>query len=152
MAIDNVKKVIVQKSQLPPLNSNLQKYVVRYRIISEDRNRISHWSPQYLVSPIALQAESLATATISNIGDSIVVSWDTSSNAEVPAVDIFVAWGSSPGSVGLYSYHATLAGNTTTIPVPAGSQAVNVKVQLTTYPVKLLASRVIADSLVVNLV
>jgi hypothetical protein len=42
----SVKKVTVEKKDLPPLSPN-GEYLIRYRIISEDKNRTSHWSPIY---------------------------------------------------------------------------------------------------------
>jgi hypothetical protein len=42
----SVKKVTVTKKELPPLTPN-GEYLLRYRIISEDKNRTSHWSPIY---------------------------------------------------------------------------------------------------------
>jgi hypothetical protein len=42
----SAKKVTVEKKDLPPLSSN-GEYLIRYRIISEDKNRTSHWSPIY---------------------------------------------------------------------------------------------------------
>lgn len=42
-----VKKVIIKKEDLPAFNGVSQNYLVRYRIVSEDKNRSSHWSPYY---------------------------------------------------------------------------------------------------------
>jgi hypothetical protein len=48
-----IKKAIIQSTNLPePLISQGQ-YLVRYRIVSEDRNRRSHWSPIYYIDPIS---------------------------------------------------------------------------------------------------
>jgi hypothetical protein len=47
MADANIKKVTVKRSSLPPVDYESQKYNIRYRIISEDKNRSSHWSPIY---------------------------------------------------------------------------------------------------------
>ena len=51
MADRGVKKVIVKAADLPTLNSDLLGYYVRFRMASEDRNRLSHWSPTYLMEP-----------------------------------------------------------------------------------------------------
>jgi hypothetical protein len=48
---DVVKKAVVLENNLPPLNTQTEGYSVRYRIVSEDRNRSSHWSPIYTVRP-----------------------------------------------------------------------------------------------------
>ena len=47
MADANIKKTRILKSLLPPIDHDTLKYNTRYRIISEDRNRTSHWSPIY---------------------------------------------------------------------------------------------------------
>lgn len=46
MASDKIQKVIVENSEFPTLSTN-GEYSVRYRVVSEDRNRVSHWSPIY---------------------------------------------------------------------------------------------------------
>lgn len=146
MADKNIKKVIINKASLPALNGDLEKYVVRYRIISEDRNRISHWSPQFYISPNPLVPGSTDNISIVQVGSSIVASWPLEGDSEIPASDVFVAWGNSPGVVGAYEYHATITANSTTIPIPAGKVAVDIKVQLAVYPRKLVEARFIAES------
>ena len=39
---EEIKKIIIPISSLP------DPAFIRYRIISEDRNQVSHWSPIYL--------------------------------------------------------------------------------------------------------
>ena len=51
MADEAVKKFTVPLSDLPPISSENEGYSVRYRFISADRNRNSHWSPLYLIVP-----------------------------------------------------------------------------------------------------
>lgn len=51
MADAGIKKYRQSPADLPPISSIDQGYTVRYRIISEDRNRLSHWSPVYLIVP-----------------------------------------------------------------------------------------------------
>lgn len=40
----NIKKSIIAKNSLPEFSGKTGKYKLRYRIISEDRNRTSYWS------------------------------------------------------------------------------------------------------------
>jgi hypothetical protein len=47
MADSNIKKLRIAKSLIPPIDHDTSKYNVRYRVISEDKNRVSHWSPIY---------------------------------------------------------------------------------------------------------
>lgn len=51
MSDSGIKKYKQQYSTFPPINSITEGYSVRYRIISEDRNTFSHWSPVYLIVP-----------------------------------------------------------------------------------------------------
>lgn len=46
MADSNIKKITIKKSDLPnPIGDNdILDYNIRYRVISEDKNRFSHWS------------------------------------------------------------------------------------------------------------
>lgn len=151
MADQTIKKIIVGKGSLPPLNGDTEQYIVRYRIISEDRNRASHWSPQYYVPITAPAVESLYGVTVTKIQDSIVASWELDDDSEVLSSDIFVAFGQHHGAVGLYEYFATITGTTVTIPIPQSMSAVDVKVQLSVYPRKLVTSRIIASSGIQNL-
>jgi hypothetical protein len=45
-----VKKASILQKDLPEINTQTEGYSLRYRIISEDRNRFSHWSPIYNVA------------------------------------------------------------------------------------------------------
>lgn len=47
MSNSKIKKVVISRENLPSLGFVNGKYNIRYRLISEDRNRISHWSPIY---------------------------------------------------------------------------------------------------------
>jgi hypothetical protein len=44
-----IKKAKVLKEDLPALSSKVLGYFVRYRIVSKDKNRSSHWSPYYFL-------------------------------------------------------------------------------------------------------
>lgn len=165
MADPNTKKVTISKNNLPPINSEEEKYVVRYRIISEDRNRISHWSPQFEISPVpVLDPEELSlpqNISLEVVGDSIVTKWNTSAQAqeefaknpslELSSYDIYVAWGSQAGSVGTLNYFATVSGNYAIIPKDPTALAVRIVIQNMTYPRQYVARSAIADSNVFDL-
>lgn len=51
MSDPGIKKYRQAYTDLSPINSETEGYLLRYRIISEDRNRVSHWSPVYLLVP-----------------------------------------------------------------------------------------------------
>jgi hypothetical protein len=45
-------KVTITKDKLPPINGESESYFTRFRIISDDRNNKSYWSPIYQI-PVA---------------------------------------------------------------------------------------------------
>lgn len=49
MADANIKKVVVPEESLPTYGYATEKHRLRYRIVSDDRNRTSHWSPFYSI-------------------------------------------------------------------------------------------------------
>jgi hypothetical protein len=51
MANETIKKFKTPLSDLPAVSSETQGYSLRYRIVSDDKNRVSHWSPIYLIDP-----------------------------------------------------------------------------------------------------
>jgi hypothetical protein len=86
----------IPKNQLPPVDSN-NEYSVRFRIVSEDKNRISHWSPIFVVESIALTAVSGDLNVTSSI---ITAVWGDEEDR--PYYDVFVKFDSDP-----YEYHGT---------------------------------------------
>jgi hypothetical protein len=46
-----IKKVTVPSQDLPNLGQGQTKYLVRFRFVSDDKNRVSHWSPTQEVDP-----------------------------------------------------------------------------------------------------
>lgn len=144
---------------------NTGLYVVRYRIVSEDRNRVSHWSPQYLLSP-NLIVEDPGTNIIQNqiSGQSILVSWELPKDykdrekSDLGAFDIYVAWGLTTAGVGPYQYYSTVTGNSATIAIPLNEsgnriyQKYQIAIQNRTYPIRRRVSELtIAETLAANL-
>lgn len=63
----NVKKITIGVDELPFIQSDSESlyYSTRYRVISEDRNRFSHWSPIYRINfPSNSDAEISSTETL----------------------------------------------------------------------------------------
>jgi len=46
-----IKKITIPAADLPDLLPGSTKYVVRFRFVSDDKNRTSHWSPSQEVDP-----------------------------------------------------------------------------------------------------
>lgn len=86
----------IPRNQLPPVESD-NVYSVRFRIISEDKNRISHWSPIYIIDSVT--PETVNGDLVVN-GPIITAVWGDEEGR--PYYDVFVKFDSDP-----YIYHGT---------------------------------------------
>lgn len=132
MAIRGQQKAILRKENLPApsiLSDGTYGYVVRYRVISEDQNRFSAWSPIHVVRPqyvfIRQNNKDIDEFVIEpNIGY-IHVIWDPvdvyDQNNEyvvntASEYDIWLKWGIAGD--GIWVYKQRVVGNSVTIPIP----------------------------------
>ncbi len=51
MADAGIKKIRIKQGNLPTINVNEEGYVLKYRVVSEDKNRTSQWSPISVIQP-----------------------------------------------------------------------------------------------------
>lgn len=121
-----IKKVIILKSDLPSVFGPENKYVVRYRFVSEDKNRTSHWSPQYKISPLPKPNVAYST-TISEDKNIITVVWDNV--VGISQYDIFASW-----SGGDWQYVSTVNNNTFVSLKRPGSSSVVFAIQMPSFP------------------
>jgi hypothetical protein len=91
-----IKKAVVSKDDLPPVTSG-NSYRVRFRIISEDRNRTSHWSP---IVEVLANAPDPVEGRVLYANDVVNVVWEDESN--FPNYDVFVSFDSQD-----FFYHGT---------------------------------------------
>lgn len=129
-----VKKVIVKKQDLPAFSGELQSYLVRYRIVSEDRNRTSHWSPKYKVnvepeidretSPV----ESWIPHSLGLTQGIVNVVWTPPTNLKLD-FDLYVKWGTDD-----FKYEASIKTSSYSILALSGYTAVKFAVQVPTFP------------------
>ncbi len=115
MAKEVIKKARVLESRLPAINSVTEGYEVRYRVISEDKNRTSHWSPIFLVQPNYTYVSGTIHHTKS--GDVSAVVWSpveikngTVLIREATGYDIWVRWDKDNG--GDWKYSTRIEGTT----------------------------------------
>jgi hypothetical protein len=87
-----IKEVTIKKQDFPPLVKLSQDnygHFIRYRIVSQDKNRFSHWSkmtPFPVFGPLSLPPQVVGEITTS--GSSITIVWDDETNR--PRYDVFV--------------------------------------------------------------
>lgn len=122
-----IKKLSIPFSELPPINSENEGYSLRYRIISSDKNRTSHWSPVYLVEPgftyvpgniVFNKAGSIATIVWDSVEITKVYSGKTYSITKSHEYDIWVRWDRG-GSNGDWLYKERLDTTSLSLPIPA---------------------------------
>ena len=86
----------IPKNELPPVESS-NVYSVRFRVVSEDKNRVSHWSPIFIidsVTPVAVSGDLVVNGPI------ITAVWGDEEGR--PEYDVFVNFDSAG-----YQYHGT---------------------------------------------
>lgn len=131
-----VKKVIIKKEDLPAFSGELQSYLVRYRVVSEDRNRASHWSPRYKINVVP-EINRETTPPEDWIPHSVVVSenkqiinvvWTPPTNLK-SNFDLYVKWGNDA-----FKYVASIQTFSYSILALAGYNTVQFAVQVPTFP------------------
>ena len=97
MSNEIIKKARVLESRLPAINSITEGYELRYRVISEDKNRTSHWSPIILVQPDYTYVS--GTIHHNKAGDVSTVAWNSveikkgsTLIKEALSYDVWVKW------------------------------------------------------------
>jgi hypothetical protein len=150
-----VKKVIIKKQDLPALNGISQNYLVRYRIVSEDRNRTSHWSPRYKVNVEPEINRDLLPTPEPWIAHSVVASadkqiinivWTPPANLKFD-FDLYVKWGADD-----FKYVASMQTSSYTILVPSGYSTARFAVQVPTFPKQRFIKATLFESEPVSLV
>ena len=138
MSNETIKKARILESKLPAINSITQGYEVRYRIVSEDKNRTSHWSPIFLLQPEFsyvvgsidhIKNESLNTV----IWSPVQIKKNESLIKEESSYDLWVRWDRNDG--GDWIYNSRVVG-TSVILLSPNEYSINGVVQ-TSHPNKL---------------
>lgn len=120
MADANIKRVIIPEGDLynMVIKNDQVQYLVRYRIISEDKTRTSEWSPIYHLSAGTV-AEKFAGTQIQlhmkTSGSNKIIVWDNIPDFTGYALDIYAEYSDNPGD---YLYSGTATGNTYTFLAP----------------------------------
>ena len=73
MAVDkNIKKSLLLKKDLPPVNS-FNQHVIKYRVVSEDFNRTSAWSSIYYVDSYTIPAPATSITNLAIASGTVTV-------------------------------------------------------------------------------
>ena len=132
MADAGIKKIIIKKASLPALNSDKVGYVFKYRIVSEDKNRTSQWSPINVVIDNSITSVSGSLQIGAN---TISAVWGDELNR--PKYDVFVGFdGATPtyhGTTTIHSYEFIKTGTTNVrviIQIESSKKELNQDVQI----------------------
>ena len=143
-----LKKVVIPFNELPGADKSNFNYNVRYRIISEDKNRVSHWSRIYNIdASVDIDGSPrIPTFVYSSVKENAVLSGGgiiktVRLNWQVPAeheqfrmFDLFLKRCSSGACTEGYEYLATTTGNSYTVSKLASETYFQFVVQTPVYP------------------
>ena len=132
MADAGIKKVIIKKTSLPALDSDKVGYVFKYRIVSEDKNRTSQWSPINLVLDNSITAVAGAVQVSTSVISAV---WGDELNR--PKYDVFVGFDGATatyhGTTPIHSYQFIKTGTTNVrviIQVESSEKTLNANFQI----------------------
>lgn len=132
MSDQGIKKIVIKKSSLPAIDFNSVGYVFRYRVVSDDKNRISQWSPINLVLDDSITSVTGAVQVSSSI---IAAVWGDSLNR--PRYDVFVGFDGAEatyhGTSPIHSYQFIKTGTTNVrviIQVESSEKTLNANLQI----------------------
>ena len=132
MADAGIKKVIIKKALLPALDHDKVGYVFRYRIVSEDKNRTSQWSPINLVLDDSITAVAGAVQVSTSVISAV---WGDELNR--PKYDVFVGFDGATatyhGTTPIHSYQFIKTGTTNVrviIQVESSEKTLNANFQI----------------------
>ena len=121
MADLGIKKIRVRQEDLPSIDVNEQGYVLRYRIVSDDKNRVSQWSPiniivldyTYVSGDISFN-KSGQVATFA--WDSVSIQKNGNEIRKAHEFDIWVRWDRNDS--GDWLYKQRIDGTSISFPIP----------------------------------
>lgn len=126
-------KIIINKNDLPPISADDEGYNVRLRLISQDRNRSSFWTPLYTVAaPAVTEIPYNIHIVNTGSGQTVNIVWeDPNANREY---DVYVKWRMTPSDPNaVWAYKGSTFSNTYSL-IDPGAHSVQVSVQKVTYP------------------
>jgi hypothetical protein len=140
MVDSGIKKATISGENLPPIfvknATDVGKYYVRFRVVSEDRSRRSAYSPTNIVSATDLTQ----VITVDNPvkyqyysdTDSFRINWTVPSEIKQTRFDVYARWHSSDATLADWVFVGTVAGAQSTLNIEGAY--VQVRVQVETNP------------------
>ncbi|NCA22380.1 MAG: hypothetical protein EBS86_14745 [Crocinitomicaceae bacterium] len=122
MADSGIKKARIVQESLPPINSEIEGYSVRYRIVSDDKNRTSQWSPVIQILPNYTYVSGTSSFNkAGNVGtlvwDSVSIQKDGNEIRKAHEFDIWLKWDRNDS--GDWLYKQRIDGGSISFPIPS---------------------------------
>ena len=122
MADAGIKKIRVRQKDLPTINVNEEGYVLKYRIVSEDKNRTSQWSPISIVQPgysyVGGDISFNKSGQVAMLAwDSISIQLDGNEIRKAHEFDVWLKWDRNDG--GDWIYKQRIDGGNISFPIPS---------------------------------
>jgi hypothetical protein len=131
-----IKNATVLKEDVPAFSSNALGYFVRYRIISNDKNRSSHWSPYHFLLKGSLQTVPCSVTTSGTSPKVINMVWkhpkvsaDSNEISVFKEYDIYIKTNLQD-----WSFLASSSSTQFSTLAPTGISSFQVAVQVPVYP------------------
>lgn len=124
----NIKKARFASELLPAISSATGGYIFRFRVLSQDKNRKSAWSPTYSIVPVY----DYVTGEIGHFssGNILSISWEPakifiSGNfvRDVAGYDVWISWNN-----GTFEYKTTTSSTSYNIALPSGTTSYSAKI------------------------
>lgn len=148
-ANEQLNKTRVLRKDLPDATID-GKYVLRYRIVSEDGTKTSQWSPLHTITAkttTELIGTNDVTAVYYSDGTAVRLNWDVPEGLGVDRFDVYIAWSATTPATNTPEFFSTVSGNSVYAVIPAGMAYVRIIVQLPTYPKQLFAGFQLVETL-----
>jgi hypothetical protein len=121
MADTGIKKTRIKQVDLPPISVDSEGYVLRYRILSEDKNRVSHWSPFETLAPgytfVSGNIDHTKTGGISTVAwNAVTIKKNDNVINQATTYDVWVRWDKSDG--GDWEYRSRLEATSISLLTP----------------------------------
>lgn len=130
------RKIVIRPSELPPIDANEKGYVFRYRITSEDKSQVSHWSPQYYVPFLGPEDDPLDMPMVDaeKVNRFAAITWDIPERYNADTVDVYIQWGQGGTPSIPWTYLTRSYTNTASVEIPSGVNQIWVWIQYITSP------------------
>lgn len=130
-------QIVISKENFPEMDIYTQRYNVRYRIVSDNQNNFSYWSPIFQVDPEVIfwrgTIDIPGYMYLEKVGSSFVtITWDSVSIykevngeltniAELPHYDLWIKWAGSGGAnPSDWIYKERVSSTSVNINIPSG--------------------------------